>query len=461
MTEFSTACSLSGDTSAGTFSIITLGCRVNQCESDEIAQGMQERGWRNADVGEIAQIVIVNTCTVTGESDRKSRQMIRRAAAQGSHVIVTGCFAQISGEAAARIPGVIYVCGNDRKAKIPEILSHVDMLCAETHTVVETDDISNAKIDPVVFRTPKRVRAYIKIEDGCENRCAYCIIPKARGNVRSKPMDDAVQEAAHLAGFCRELIFTGIETASYGQDLYRGTDKYPYGMALAALLNKVDTLPGVSRIGMGSLEPTVMSPQFVHALTEVKHILHHFHLSIQSGSTSVLRRMRRRYTAEMALSSMERVRQAIPDVTFSADVIVGFPGETEEEFAETVAFCKRARFLHLHLFPYSIREGTEAATMPGQLSEAEKKERLRILDEIQGALRREMLLKYVRDHMQEPVWVLVEKLENNIAHGHTEHFVEVYIPVENDISPVGQLLPVWLTETDGIVCTGTFSAPIP
>ena len=174
-----------------TFSIITLGCRVNQCESDEIAQGLTERGWENAPVGEIPTVVIVNTCTVTGESDRKSRQMIRRAAAQGSHVVVTGCFAQIAGEEAAKIPGVVYVCGNDRKAKIPAVLSHIDALSDTMEGTpaidVDTDDMADAAMDPVVLRIPKRVRSYIKIEDGCENRCAYCIIPKARGKVRSKP----------------------------------------------------------------------------------------------------------------------------------------------------------------------------------------------------------------------------------------------------------------------------------
>lgn len=440
-----------------TFSIITLGCRVNQCESDEIAQGLTERGWRSPNPGTVPAVVIVNTCTVTGESDRKSRQMIRRAASQGSHVIVTGCFAQIAGEEAAKIPGVFYVCGNDRKSKIPAVLSHIDELSLQD-VLVETEDISNAGISPVVLRTPKRVRSYIKIEDGCENRCAYCIIPKARGKVRSKPMEEVLREAAHLAGFCRELIFTGIETASYGQDLRSAGEKYPYGMALAALLKKANALPGVERIGMGSLEPTVMSPAFVSALTEVNHMLHHFHLSIQSGSTTVLRRMRRRYTADMALEAIHRVRTAIPDVTFGADVIVGFPGETDAEFSETVEFCRRARFLHLHLFPYSIREGTEAASMPDQIPEHIKKERLRALEEIQTELRREMLETYVAEHNRIPVFVLVEKIENGVANGHTEHFVEVDIPVSDagDTDSVGQLMPVLLTETDGVICRGMF-----
>ena len=442
-----------------TFSIITLGCRVNQCESDEIAQGLTERGWENAPIGEIPSVVIVNTCTVTGESDRKSRQMIRRAASQGSHVVVTGCFAQIAGEEAAKIPGVVYVCGNDRKAKIPAVLSHIDSLADDTDGAipvdVDADELTGAAMDPVVLRTPKRVRSYIKIEDGCENRCAYCIIPKARGRVRSKPACEVLREAAHLAGYCRELILTGIETASYGMDLRENGQKLPYGMALAALLGEVDNIPGVERIGMGSLEPTVMSDAFVSALTGVTHILRHFHLSIQSGSTTVLHRMRRRYTAEMALAAMERVRAAMPDVTFGADVIVGFPGETEEELAETIAFCRRARFLHLHIFPYSVREGTEAAEMADQIPESVKKARVRALEEVDEEIRTAMLTEYVAAHRTEPVYVLVEKAEDGVANGHTEHFVEVDIPTGRT-DTVGKLLPVLLTETDGVICRGVF-----
>ena len=444
-----------------TFSIITLGCRVNQCESDEIAQGLAERGWQSAEAGEIPAVVIVNTCTVTGESDRKSRQMIRRAAAQGSHVVVTGCFAQISGEEAAKIPGVVYVCGNDRKAKIPAVLSYIDTLSdadtsgTDTDVLMDMDDMAGAAMDPVVLRIPKRVRSYIKIEDGCENRCAYCIIPKARGRVRSKPACEVIREASHLAGYCRELILTGIETASYGMDLRENGKRLPYGMALAALLQEVDRIPGVERIGMGSLEPTVMSDAFVSALTGVGHILHHFHLSIQSGSTTVLRRMRRRYTAEMALAAMERVRTAMPDVTFGADVIVGFPGETEAEFAETVEFCRRARFLHLHIFPYSIREGTEAADMPDQIPESVKKARVRALEAVDNEIRTAMLTEYVAAHRTAPVYVLVEKAEDGVANGHTEHFVEVDVPTaRTDV--VGRILPVSLTETDGVICRGAF-----
>ncbi len=441
-----------------TFSIITLGCRVNQCESDEIAQELTERGWQNAPIGEIPTVVIVNTCTVTGESDRKSRQMIRRAASQGSHVVVTGCFAQISGEEAAKIPGVVYVCGNDRKAKIPAVLSHIDTFSDTDFAAaaVDADDMTSAAMESVVLRVPKRVRSYIKIEDGCENRCAYCIIPKARGRVRSKPACEVLREATHLAGYCRELILTGIETASYGMDLREKGQKLPYGMALAALLREVDKIPGVERIGMGSLEPTVMSDAFVATLTEVDHILRHFHLSIQSGSTTVLRRMRRRYTAEMALAAMERVRSAMPDATFGADVIVGFPGETEAEFAETTSFCRHARFLHLHIFPYSIREGTEAAEMTDQVPEAVKKARVRALEAVDNEIHAAMLAEYVAAHRTEPVYVLVEKVEEGIANGHTEHFVEVDIPTDR-ADAVGKLLPVLLTDTDGVICRGVFA----
>jgi len=211
-------------------------------------------------------------------------------------------------------------------------------------------------------------------------------------------------------------------------------------------------VPGVQRVSLGSLEPAVMSQEFVNRLAALTHLLPHFHLSIQSGSSSVLRRMRRRYTAEQALEAIRRLREAIPDVTFSADVIVGFPGETEAELEETLAFIKEARFLHLHLFPYSIRKDTEAASMPDQIPEPVKKERLKRLEEAQNKLRLQMLEDYVSTHSTSPVWILVEQQKDGIANGHTEHYVETDIPTEEDLT--GKIVPVLLESTNGKICIG-------
>ena len=430
-------------------SIITLGCRVNQYESDGLAEKLAEMGFEIVSPGEKADYTIVNTCTVTGESDRKSRQMIRRAAAE-SAVLVTGCYAQVAGREAAEIPGVVYVCGNGEKSRIPAVLAALD--AGEPVEKLAVTDVQTAGYDPLCRHIPKRYRSFIKIEDGCENRCAYCIIPSARGKVRSRAREEILAEAAALAeAGSVEVILTGIETASYGMD-FSGEKRERYGMALAGLLADVDMVPGVERISMGSLEPAVMSEPFVEALAGMKHLLPHFHLSVQSGSSSVLRRMRRRYTAEMALEAMARVRRAIPEATFSADVIVGFPGETEEEAAETMAFVREARFLHLHIFPYSKRAGTEAAVMPGQVPENMKKARLKALEDLQDGLRLEMLEKYVTDHRDTPVYVLVEQTRDGIANGHSEHYVEIDIPADTNLN--GQIVPVLLTGTDGKICFG-------
>ena len=433
-----------------TVCITTLGCRVNQYESDALHETLTGMGFTLVGPGEKADITIVNTCTVTAESDRKSRQMIRRAAGEGYAVVVTGCFSQVSPDAAAAIPGVVYVCGNGEKSKIPGIVQAL----AEGKPLEKDSvtDIFTAGYDPLSRHCPRRFRSFIKIEDGCENRCAYCIIPRARGKVRSRDRDDILREAAALAASgSPEIILTGIETASYGMDTH-GTERQRYGMALADLLEEVDKVPGVERVSLGSLEPAVMSREFVARLASLTHLLPHFHLSIQSGSSSVLRRMRRRYTAEQALEAIRRLREAIPDVTFSADVIVGFPGETEAELEETLAFIREARFLHLHLFPYSIRKDTEAASMPDQIPEPVKKERLKRLEEAQNTLRLQMLEDYVTAHHADPVWILVEQQKDGIANGHTEHYVETDIPTAEDLT--GKIVPVLLESTNGKICFG-------
>ncbi|MBE6587573.1 MAG: tRNA (N(6)-L-threonylcarbamoyladenosine(37)-C(2))-methylthiotransferase MtaB [Ruminococcaceae bacterium] len=425
-------------------SIFTLGCRVNQYESDAVAEMLAGVGFEIVPFGEECDITVINTCTVTAESDRKSRQHIRRAKSfspEGA-VIVTGCYAQIAAEGALSA-GAAAVVGNGEKSKIADIaLSLVngerDIKCV--------GDILTAPYDRVSVSKPTRARAYIKIEDGCENRCAYCIIPKARGGVRSRPVDDVISEISAIAkkGYS-EVILTGIETASYGRDLS--------GIGLSELLLEVGRIDGIERITMGSLEPTVMNEAFVENLARVRGLLPHFHLSIQSGCTRTLNRMRRKYTAEKALSAIERVRRYIPEATFSADVIVGFPGETEEDFLETVEFCRRARFLHLHIFPYSIREGTEAATMPDQVPEPIKKQRAATLAAVGEEIQNEILEKYILEHGESsPAYVLCETYKNGISNGHTEHFIEC--DFETDESRIGEIVPVAIVGRLGSVLLG-------
>lgn len=424
-------------------SVCTLGCRVNQYESDAIGEQLAARGFTLVPYGENSDVIIINTCTVTAESDRKSRQLIRRAvsAAADSAVIVTGCFAQISPEIAAEL-GASAVVGNGDKDKIADI---AQALVSGGYDASSVSDIQAASYDGLRIASPRRARAYIKIEDGCENRCAYCIIPAARGRVRSKPADRVVSEATAIAGKgCCEVILTGIETGSYGKDLA--------DMDLGMLLERVDQIPGIRRIALGSLDPTVLRPSFVQGAAALSHLLPHFHLSVQSGCTKTLNRMRRKYTAETVLKNMTCAREALPGVTFSADVIVGFPGETEADFLETVSFCKTAQFLHLHIFPYSVREGTEAANMPDQIPAPEKKRRAAYLAEVQKQVQDNLLEQYITEHQEHPVYVLGEKWENGITTGHTEHFVPCTVPTDRDCT--GEILSVYPTGRDGCILKG-------
>ncbi len=437
-----------------TAALTTLGCRVNQYESDAIAERLQRDGFTIVPFGTPADVIIVNTCTVTGESDSKSRKLIRRAAATGAPVIVTGCFSQVWTEDVPLPPGICHICGNGDKEQIPAIARR---LIEETNPTpqIAVSHIHEAKYDGFTLTTPHRTRSYIKIEDGCENRCAYCIIPKARGRVRSKEKDVILVEIRNIAATgSKEVILTGIETASWGRDLYPAA---PYGTHLAALLREVDAVNGIERIGLGSLEPTVMSEAFTETAASLRHLLPHLHLSIQSGSTGVLNRMRRRYTADMALRCIERMRAAVPDITFSADIIAGFPGETDAEFEETAEFCRKVGFLHLHIFPYSVRRGTEAASMPDQVPVELRRDRLRKLEEIQKEIKKNLLDNYISTHTENtsPVWVLTEKNRNGILSGHSEHFAEVFAPIPAGTRvAVGEIVPIVLTETDGDICRG-------
>ncbi len=443
-----------GKIDAPMVSFLTLGCRANQYESDVISAELAGYGVNIVEFGEPCDISVINTCTVTAESDRKSRQMIRRAASFSKHVIVTGCYSQNDPEGAANQDKVTYVCGNSGKAALSRtVLSLLEQIRSgespeKTVDVSAPDSVSSVEM---TLSVPMRTRSYIKIEDGCNNRCSYCTINAARGPVRSKLPETVVSEAARLsaAGTC-EIILTGIETASYGLDF---PERRPYGHALADLICDIGRIPTVKRIGLGSLEPTVMSRYFTDKVSAAEAVLPHFHLSVQSGSTKILRMMRRRYTAEGALEAVGRIKEAMPGVTLSADMIVGFPGETEEDFLETLDFVKKVRFLHLHIFPYSKRKGTEAASMKDQVPEEIKKERARILKEAGDEIKTGILADYVRNHPKgKPVHVLLEKNLSKDAKGHSEHFIEVRIRDYNN--GIGTVVPVFLESSDGKYCYG-------
>lgn len=422
---------------------------MNQYESDVAVSELKKHGIEMVPFGDECEVAIINTCAVTAESDRKSRQMIRRAATFAEKVAVTGCYAQLTPDCGDLSDKVVYVCGNSGKASLADVI--IKLLDGESGT--ERDSVTPPDSPSSVgmkLEMPNRTRSYIKIEDGCENVCSYCIINKARGPVRSKSPSLVIEEAASLASHgCREVILTGIETASYGMDF---EDRKPYGYHLADLITEIARINGIERIGLGSLEPTVATEYFASVVAGSAKALPHFHLSLQSGSSSVLRRMRRRYNARQASEAVARMRKYIPDATFSADIIVGFPGETEEEFAETVRFCRDERLLHLHIFPYSKRAGTEAAGMPDQVPENLKHERAEYLEKLGDGVRTELLNEYIERHRSCPVFMLTEKCRGGASTGHSEHFVEV--KAEGCASEIGEIVPVVLERIEGSFCVG-------
>ena len=404
-----------------TFAALTLGCKVNQYETEAICESLEAVGFTQRPSHEVCDLYILNTCTVTAESDRKSRQMTRRLIQKNPDaiVIVTGCSAQVHAEAFADIDGVSAVIGNRTKLRVAEIARELMEKGKPASPVVEVPDLTGADFESMSITRFIRARAYVKIQDGCESRCAYCAIPAARGPVRSKPMDEVLSEITALTqGGCREIVLTGIETGAWGRDL--GT------LRLQDLLVEVEKIPHVGRIRLGSLDPTVMTQDFVDKIKDLRSLAPHFHLSMQSGCSATLARMRRKYNARQAEAAMARVRAAIPRVQFTTDMIVGFPGETEEEFAESADFARRAGFLHIHVFPYSKREGTPAAAMKEQIPEAVKHERVAILSRISEESCASILDRVLATP-EITLSVLPETYGEGFVMAHTPDFLEVKI----------------------------------
>ena len=430
-----------------TAAIATLGCKVNQYESEAISEELEKNGIEIKNATDVCDAYIINTCTVTAESDRKARQLIRRLIAKDPRavIIVTGCLAQSSPDEVAAIEGVDAVIGNCNKLEAARItLELLQKGEKNTTPAVYPSSLDSAGFEKMSITKFERTRAYVKIEDGCENRCSYCIIPSARGKVRSKEPTELIAEVESLVrGGCREVVLTGIETASYGRDLG--------DIDLASVLCKVDRIDGIGRVRLGSLDPSLIKRPFVEKIAPLSSLAPHFHLSLQSGSDRVLALMRRKYNSKMALDAIELLREKIPRVKFTTDIIVGFPGETEEDFGATLDFVRRARFLTAHIFPYSKRKGTPAATMDGQISKEEKSRRLKILSLECDRIKAEILQGEVDEvkTSAEPLYrtVLFESFEDGYAIGHTEDFLEVW--AKSDAPLHAEFKKVLFLETDG------------
>lgn len=360
-----------------TAAFLTLGCKVNTYETEAIRGMFEAAGYDIVDFKEVADVYVVNTCTVTNIADRKSRQMLHQARKRNSDAIIVavGCYVQAKEEELLNDSSVDLVIGNNRKSEIVKLVENYMTDKAEINMVVDINDEREYEEMPIMS-TMEKTRAFIKIQDGCNRFCSYCIIPYVRGRVRSRSEQDILEEVKKLAdtGY-KEFVLTGIHISSYGTDRQNTTGDSLNEMPLANLIKNISKISGVERIRLGSLEPRIITEAFVKEIAAVKQFCPHFHLSLQSGSTTVLMRMNRKYSSEEYEDKVKLLRQYFENPAFTTDVIVGFPGETDEEFDETVDFVQRIGFSHIHVFKYSKREGTKAAKMPNQIPEAVKQQR--------------------------------------------------------------------------------------
>ena len=399
-----------------TLSIYTLGCKVNRYDSEAIEETFVKAGYRVVPFNQKADVYIINTCTVTHMSDRKSRQMIRRTKKINPDAIlaVIGCYAQGATEEIQAIEEVDLVIGTNGRIHVLEAveqyrLNGIPMNFVED--IMEIEEFEELKINSM----NKRTRAYLKIQEGCNNYCSYCIIPYVRGNIRSRKPENILKEVTILAkeGF-KEIVLTGIHVASYGKDLK--------DTSLIEVIKMVHQVDGIQRIRLSSIEPNVVTKEFVGEIAKLPKVCHHFHLSLQSGSDTVLGRMKRKYTVKEYKDAVKLLRENFSQVAFTTDIIVGFPGETAQEFNETLAFVQDIRFTDIHIFPYSAREGTPAATMEGPVSPQIKEQRVKELTQVVKTIKKEIL----ESTIGETVEVLFEQeYKKGIYQGHTSNYMKV------------------------------------
>lgn len=406
-----------------------LGCKVNAYEMEVMQQKLQEKGYNIVPFDEQADIYIINTCTVTNIADRKSRQMLHRAKARNPEAIVVavGCFVQTGGEEIRKDPAIDLAIGNNRKGEIVELLE--EYLKERKGRAAVGEHVCESRIVDVnqpcayeemtLTRTAGHTRAYIKIQDGCNQFCTYCIIPYARGRVRSRRQEEIVKEIRGLAdkGY-QEIVLTGIHISSYGLDFQDGS-------SLLSLLETIHEVDGISRIRLGSLEPRIVTDDFAERLGQLKKICPHFHLSLQSGCDATLKRMNRHYTTGEYSECVKRLRRAFENPAITTDVIVGFPGETEEEFEETKAFLKQIEFYEMHVFRYSRRKNTKAAGMKDQIPDSVKAQRSSEL----LLLEKEQSKAFRSDYINKEEEVLFEeekRFHDKIYQiGHTTRYIRV------------------------------------
>ena len=419
-----------------------LGCKVNAYETEAMQELLENNGYEIVPFKEGADIYVINTCTVTNMADRKSRQMLHRAKKMNPDAIVVaaGCYVQAKAEAGEVDECIDIVIGNNKKKDLIDILEQYENERLQKAVI----DINHTKEyeEMHLSKTAEHTRAYIKVQDGCNQFCTYCIIPFARGRVRSRKKEDVIREVMELAenGY-KEVVLTGIHLSSYGVDLD--------GEDLLSLILAVNEIEGIKRIRLGSLEPRIITEEFAKTIASLEKMCPHFHLSLQSGCNATLRRMNRRYTAEEYFEKCELLRKYFKNPALTTDVIVGFPGETEEEFAESKAFVDKVNFYETHIFKYSKRQGTKAAVMPDQVPEQIKTVRSNELLKLDAEKRS----RYEEALIGEEVEVLMEEsIELNgktVQVGHTKEYVKIVI--EDDTNLQNQLINVKINSNSQII----------
>lgn len=413
----------------------TLGCKVNQYDTEAMLEAFERAGYEIVPFSDDADVYLVNTCTVTGTGDQKSLKIIRRVAREhpDAVIVASGCLAQRDAELLLGMDNVRLVLGVQRRSEVVELLQKA---LADGTKIDAVAPLRDAPFETLfVTRHEGKTRATMKIQEGCDRYCAYCVIPSVRGPVRSMPLESVRAEANRLrdAGY-REIVVTGIHLASYG----RGAD--------GALLDAIGAVCETgARVRLGSLEPLAATDEFARALSEMPNLMRHFHLSLQSGSAGVLRRMRRRYTPEEYFRALETLRRHMPDLAATTDLIAGFPGETDAEHAETMAFVEGCALARVHVFPYSKRSGTDAAEMANQVDEETKKQRAASLIQLGNKLE----IGFVQSITGTVQTVLFESRADKLSEGYTQHYVRVRAKAEP-----GEVARVLIERTEGTTAYG-------
>lgn len=417
-----------------TVAFSTLGCKVNHYETEAMWQIFKDAGYSRVEFEENADIFVVNTCTVTNTGDKKSRQVIRRAIRQNPDAViaVSGCYAQTAPKEIEAIPGVDIIIGTENRDKL---IDYVEQYHEERQPINRVQNIMKKRtfeeMDVPYFTD--RTRATLKIQEGCNNFCTFCIIPWARGLMRSRDPEKVIEQAEKLveAGY-KEIILTGIHTGGYGEDLK------DYNLAM--LLRDLEKVEGLNRLRISSIEASQLTDEVLDVIYHSNKIVRHFHIPVQSASDTVLKRMRRKYTMDFYESRILRLKEMMPGAAITSDVIVGFPGETEEEFMETYDFIKKHHFSELHVFPYSTRTGTPAARMKDQIDNETKEARVKKLIELSDAL----ALSYAEKFKDDVLEIIPEKMEDGMLVGHADNYMKV--AVDGDESLTGELVKVKVTE---------------